>query len=515
MRFLSGSPVSLWAGARRTRGELNGLFGQETTTEVEGFDVGATFRSPYLNANVSYNENQSDNMWSSPTTAPMRRIQDRSMLLLNVTNSKTRVREIGFLRYRTLATNRQRWGKGSSLLSRLNYSDQSGSGTAQSFLWGQNAHLQHTALISTDLRYSVTDVKSPVEHIKGWTAGFNEMVRVSRELAFLLDGLGSRQTASVGSVQNWRIQPKVQINTMIPAGFRLSVGAGVGYRWRNQDTGAGGTGTVIGEQHVVPSSGRFLLDELYTNPATVRITSEDGSILYDPGADYRLFESSGFMEVIVLAGGRILTGESLLVDYEYTVFGSDDTQYLSWQYGLNLQWKGWQLYHSFATDDQVKSSNPLSPDVGENRNAIAGIRCQSATPVGALSVTGEWRETTQADGTTALVLLEADLGFQISERWRGSAGAGWSTRSDGVRYDLARAFGRVSWRTSRTLQTYADVSANAWERPGSSERFIGGAIGVDWSVGLMTVGARLEHSHLDSGPDRVRTRFSIRASRKF
>jgi hypothetical protein len=526
VRFLRGGPVSLWARAHKSRDEFNGRFGQRTISESDGFNFGANFRSPYLNASVSYMENESDAVWSSPSTPPTRRVRDRSQLLLNVTNSKTRIRfdrlevhdllrQSAFLRYRTLATNRQRWGKGSSLNSRLTYTDQQGVGAVQSFLWGQNAHLQHTELISTDLRYSLTDINSTGDHIKGWNAGFNELVRLSPRLAFMLGGSGNRQTATVGSVTNWRIQPRVNANTMLPAGIRFSVGAGVGYRWRIQDTGEGGTRTIVGEPHVVPPAGRFLLDELDPNPTTVRLTNEDGSILYDPGADYRLFESGAFLEVIVLAGGRIAIGESLLADYEHTVLGSSRAELLTWSYSLSAEVKGLQLYHSLVSDNRVKSTNPLDPYAGENRNVIAGIRFQSATPIGALTLNGEWRETSLGQETTELYLADAGLSFLISQRWRGSAGAGWSTRRDGIRYDLYRAYGRVSWTATRTVQAYADLSANAWERIDSSERYIGGSIGADWNVGLLTVGARLERSHLDSGPQRVRTRLSIRASRRF
>ena len=526
LRFLTGSPVSLWARAHRSRDEFSGLFGQETRSETEGFQFGADFRSPYLNANVSYLENESDALWSTPGTAPRRRLQDRSQLILNVTNSKTRVRfdrlelqdelrPTGFLRYRTLATNRQRWGKGSSLLSRFSYTNQQGSGTVQSLLWGQNVHLQHTRLIATDLRYSVTDVSTPGEQIKGWTAGFNESVRLSEKLALLLDGSGSRQTANVGSVQNWRIQPRVRYNTRLPGDIRLAVGGGVGYRWRIQDTGEGGTRSVIGESYVVPPSGRFLLEELNPDPTTVRITNDEGSVLYDPGADYRLFESGSFLEVIIEPGGRILPGETLLVDYDHFVFGSSRAELLSWNYGIDLQVKGLQLYHSLASDDRVRTTNPDDPYSGDNRNAIAGIRFQSATPVGALTLNGEWRETSLGQEKTELMLVDADLSFLISQRWRGTAGAGWSTRRDGFRYDLYRAYGRVQWNATRTLQAYADLAANSWERIDQNELFVSGAIGVDWNVALLTVGARLERRHIDSGPTRIQNRIMVRASRRF
>ena len=524
--LFTGRPLSLWARAHRSRDEFSGLYGQETRSDAEGYAVGANFTSPYLNANVSYNDNRSDAVWSSPTSAPSRRVQDRNQLTLNVTNSKTRVRfdrlevqdearPVGFLRYRTLATNRQRWGKGSTLLSRFTYTDQRGAGAVQSLLWGQNVHLQHTRQIATDLRYSLTDVESPGERVRGWTAGINESVRLSPQLAILLDGSGSRQSASVGRVQNWRIQPRVRANTRYSNGVRLGVGGSVGYRWRIQETGDGGTRTVIGEVHVVPPAGRFLLEEIDPDPTSVRITNEEGTVLYEPGSDYRLFDAGSFLEVIVEPGGRILVGETLLVDYEHRVFGSSRSELFSWSYGIDLQYKGLQVYHSLAADDRVRSTNPDDPNTGDNRNVVGGIRFQSATPLGALTLTGEWRETSLAQEKTELLLASADLGYAINDRWRGTAGVGWSTRRDGLRYDLYRAFARVQWRATRTVQAYADLSANAWERIDQNETYVGMAVGADWAVGLLTVGARFERRHIDSGPLRVQNRLSIRASRRF
>ena len=526
LRLLNGFPVSMWARVHRSRDEFSGLYGQETRSDTEGFGVGANFTSRYLSANLSYNENSSDALWSSPTSDLTRRVQDRNQFTLNVTNSKTRVRfdrlevedqarPVGLRRSTTSATNRQRWGKGSTLLSRFYYTDQEGAGAVESLLWGQNARLQHTRQIATDLRYSLTDVKSPGERVRGWTTGIHESVRLSPRLAFLLDGSGSRQSASVGTVQNWRIQPGVRANARLHGGLRLGAGASVGYRWRNQETGEGGTRTVIGEEHVVPAAGRFLLDELEPDPTTVQVTNEDGTLLYEPDADYRLFATGSLLEVVVLPGGRIATGETVLVDYEHRVFGSSSSELLSWSYGLDLQWRGLQVYHSLSADDRVSSTNPDDPNTGDNRNAIAGVRFQSATPVGALTLNGEWRETSLGQENTELILLDADLGYTISDRWRGTAGAGWSTRRDGVRYDLVRAFARVQWRAMRTIQAYADLSANAWDRVDQDETYLGLAVGADWTVGLLTVGARFERRHIDSGTLRVQNRLQLRASRKF
>ena len=112
-------------------------------------------------------------------------------------------------------------------------------------------------------------------------------------------------------------------------------------------------------------------------------------------------------------------------------------------------------------------------------------------------------------------MASADLGYSINDRWRGTAGIGWSTRRDGLRYDLYRAFARVQWRATRTVQAYADLSANAWERIDQDETYVGMAVGADWAVGLLTVGARFERRHIDSGPLRVQNRLSLRASRRF
>jgi hypothetical protein len=261
LRLLATGPVSLSFNGRRSRDSFRGLFDQATESEVDGFNVSGKFRGELLSASVTYNETHSDVVFRSASAPLTRRVQDRSRLFLTASNRKTRVRferlEVNdlarptdFLRYQTFATNQQRWGKGSTLMSRFAYTLQEGAGGVETVTWGQNSHLQHTRLISSDLRYTLTDTETSSGRIRGWTAGLNEMVRLSPKLAFMLAGSGSQQTADVGRVTNWRVMPRFSANTRLPAGMRLSFGAGVGYRWRDRDTGEGGTQAVVGNPGV-------------------------------------------------------------------------------------------------------------------------------------------------------------------------------------------------------------------------------------------------------------------------
>ena len=507
---------------------IESRFDQQTETDAEGFIITGNFRSEYLNVNAVYDQNESDGIWTSSVSSSGRRNTRRRQFNLVVQNSKTRVRyqrlavddllrtDDDYLRHQLIGTNDQNWGKGSSLRSRVSYTQLDGTSSVETLNWGQSVHLQHTADVGTNLNYYVNDTQTRFDATKGWGAGLTETVRLSSSLITSLTGGANGRRSTAGSYSSWRIMPRAQYTHELAAGIRFSGGGGVGYQYRSQESDEDGYGTVVGERHVVPPSIRFLLDQPNVDPTSVRITSEDAVILYELGPDYRLFVSGPFLEVIAQPGGRIEAGQVLLVDYRFALLPTADGGIVRWEYNLGLAVKGLQLYHSLSGDEKTGQTSTEVPLFGETDNAVAGIRFDSETPVGALHVDGEWRKTSFDGQSSEVFSLDGRLGFSAGREWRGHVGAGWSSRRDGARWDMFRGLGKVIWSPLLRLNVYGSLSANHWDRDiGGQEQFFGAAVGADWTIRQLTAGLRLEHNSYENRLSRAENRLIFRVSRKF
>jgi hypothetical protein len=528
VEFFSGGPVSLSARVFRAQDIIESRFDQRTETDSEGLSFTGNFRSKYMNVNANYNENESDGFWTSSVSSFGRRNTNRKQFNLVVQNSKTRVRyqrlavddllrfDDDYLRHQLIGTNDQHWGKGSNLRSRVNYTQQEGSGAVETLTWGQSVHLQHTSRVSTDLNYYLNSTDTPLDESNGWGILLLESARLSNTVTASLTAGVDRQFTRMGTTANWRFMPRAQVTRMLPAGVLFSGGGGVGYQYRSQVSDEDGFGTAVGERHVVPPPLRFLLNVPSADPTSVRVTSEDASIVYELGPDYRLFESGLFLEVIVEPGGRIQEGQVVLVDYRFALMPTADGGIVRWEYNVNFSVKGFQLYHSLSGDEKTGQTETEIPLFGETSMAVAGIRFDSPTPAGALSLNGEWRRTAYDRRASELISFNGNLGFRIAGDLRGSAAIGWSSRRDGDRWDIFRGFARVIWTPLSRLNVFSTLSANHWERSvGGRQRFVGATIGADWTFGMLTAGLLFEHNTFDYRVGRAENRFVARIKRTF
>jgi hypothetical protein len=529
LTLFKGENVEIGGRLFRSQDIVESRFDQRTESDAEGFVVRGNFRSTYMNVSAVYDQNSTDAIWTSAVASGGRRLLDRSQFAAFVTNSKTKLRfrrltfddllrqDDEYLRNTFSGTNDQKWGKGSRLQSRVNWTEQEGAGAVRNLNWGQSVHLQHTRDISTNLSYYVSDVSTMFDDTNGWGTVLHEAVRLDDSWRLSLDLGADGRKSNRGSFFNWRVMPRGQVTVPLPAGIRFDGGAGVGYQYRSQETAEeGGYGSILAEPHVVPISRRFLLDQPNADPATVRVTSEDAVVTYTEGTDYRLFESGVFLEVIALPGGRILPEQSVFVDYRFALLPTADGGIVRWEYNIAFTVKGFQLYHSLAGDEKAGQTENETPLFGETDNAIAGIRYDAPTPLGPVRLAGEWRRTAFNGVASESFSLDGSLSFGLGPKLLGRFGAGWSSRRDGSRYYMFRALTRLTWKPLRRLNVYGDLSAYAYEYSTSGgESFFGGAIGADWVVGRTAIGGRLERSRWDRSLVRNETRFVVKLSRAF
>jgi len=530
VRLLSRSPLSFTAQGYRSQQNFTGTFDTRSDSEGSGYLFGGSFRNPYLSLTARYQRNEADVLTTSPGTEATRRFQRTRQALVTAQNSKTRItldrfelddllRPNDYRRDRLLASNRQRWGKGSSLVSSFQYWDQEGTGTAEVFVWDQAVLLRHTRDVSTSIRYSLTDQQTPNDFNRGWTAGLTESVRLSRSLSASLAGRGDSRKSQLGRFQNYYVDGTVAGSTTIPGRFRLAGSVGGGYRWREQQTGAGGVATVIGEQHEVGPSRRFLLDQLQADPASVRATSEDATVLYERGLDYRLFRSGVFIEFVALPGGRIETGSVVLLDYRYNLLPSASGEAVRVIYSLDLSRGGFRAYHR-NTMELPTEEDPI-PLFSDSRQTVTGVGLQTATPVGLADFGAEWSYNRIQPVESNVYLVRGGLGLALDRRWRGRLEARWSSRRNGARYDILEGSSYLEWAPQPRLRLFGELSGYDWTQEASEApielrgRFVGVGVGAEWKPGLLTLAIRYDRLHWDESTNLAQDRLFASLARRF
>jgi len=79
---------------------------------------------------------------------------------------------------------------------------------------------------------------------------------------------------------------------------------------------------VINEEHTITDGQILLLNRPYSEPASVIITDNTGTIIYQKDLDYILIELNNYLQIQRIPGGQIANNSTILVDYTTTLLNS-------------------------------------------------------------------------------------------------------------------------------------------------------------------------------------------------
>lgn len=241
-----------------------------------------------------------------------------------------------FVQLQGQATHELRWGKGSRLLSRLQYMDRTHDLEFSSLSWSEAANLRQTRRVTSNISGTWARQSSPTSSGYSATGSYQLVFQASptKRLELVAD---ARETSS-GEVsrRSSGIGPRVRAQIALPAGARLGANLHGSYRWNDQRTGKGLYAQSVQEPHRPGAAGLFTLDNPFADPASVVITSQSGDELYEEGLDYRVVLNGPFVEIHVLPGGRIGGDDVLLVDYRYEVVPRTSGRGMILGYDLSL-----------------------------------------------------------------------------------------------------------------------------------------------------------------------------------
>ncbi len=116
---------------------------------------------------------------------------------------------------------------------------------------------------------------------------------------------------------------------------------------------------VIAEPQTLSTSAVTFLNNPNVDPATVRVTNGNATIVYVNGADYILEQIGNQTRISRTVLGNIAEGQTVLVDYQFTSDASFDDAILRQRYGFEFfLWDALTLSYRYRRADQSITSGP-------------------------------------------------------------------------------------------------------------------------------------------------------------
>jgi hypothetical protein len=525
IQFLPRKPFSAFVRAGRFSLSSVAPFGTVSDVRLSRVQAGARFRNAYLPLKLIAQSESRDQEWATLSGSSTGVSQTWRLVELEGRNRKTglrvarrelidRANGTDFEQTEGSFDNRFRWGKGSRLATDVRYIDRSGFAARRTFRLNERVHLQHTRAVSSDLGYHYGKVTTGTTRSSYHQPTFGLTVRASRRLRVGLTAVGSFRKFGGGSARSFRLGPRFNLGAPLTRGVSFSVSASVRYGYLDLTDPALGGVPVFGEQHVIDNSRVFVLQNANVDPGSIIVTDRTETLQYQEGLDYRVADQGVLLEVLVLPGGRIAVGDTVLVSYEYDPSGSDASgKTLEVGTSASVRAGPVELYHRrwFADAFDEQGSVALVERYDDMEN---GVRVAWNVVGVQLSVHGAHRRLESAGSANSSLGVSGNVGWSplAGVRLGGSGSVtSWSTGSRNVSLGAD-----AHWYPLRRLRIFGYLGyLNYRATVADSERAATFTIGLNWRVGLTTLTAGYTRNSRRDGQDITEDRFSARLSRSF
>jgi len=248
------------------------------------------------------------------------------------------------------------WGRNSQLRSRWFYFNRTGFNFNKRLTIVETADIQHTDTIFSRSIYSFNSVAQTLE-TNEHTLESTLTHQLYSNLTTSARVFGSSLTSNNLDQTRWRTELEGQYQKQ-KLFFGANVYAGLAVSYQETDRNSSfGLAEVIDEAHVVTLGGMIILNRRFIVSATILVTSADGTLVFTEGADYIVFDvTDDLTQLQVVPGGRISTGDTILVSYKLQVLPSQEfsTTFTRIRLGFNLGWMNFSHY-SRISDDKLLS----------------------------------------------------------------------------------------------------------------------------------------------------------------
>lgn len=370
MDFLNGAekPYSFGASALRAQSINTGSFGTRYDSEVESKTARAFWHNPAFPMQLSFEDryfNQTYLSDRSDSNGVPETQRDERAKILTLTGRSSKLsmlaehvtlddnvpgRDLDYKRDRLDLNHVLPWGSGSSLGSLLTYDDRRGFNAYRRINLNERVNIQHTENISSLTRYNFSSVKR-IYQTNVNVGSFALTHLLYRNLITTANVWASSQHSDPADITQWRggISTRYSKNF-----FGAGVTAGLGYSYQVTDRDSRQPLTeVVNESYAVPLDGAVVLSQRFIVATSIIVTNEDGSVVYEDGIDYTLLNlPDDLTQVQAITGGRIETGDAILVSYQASTLPSLEysTVNTNYQLGINLGWM--RFSHNYTDQDQ-------------------------------------------------------------------------------------------------------------------------------------------------------------------
>jgi hypothetical protein len=271
----------------------------------------------------------------------------------------------------------------------------------------------------------------------------------------------------------------------------------------------------VDEHHPIGEAGRFRLSESFVEPASVVVKSQEG-FPFEPELDYRIVEVGPFLEIVLLPGGRIQTGETVLVDYQFRLVPGGSARALVWGYQVNLDVGRVRLFHNRSAEDGLEEvPEDVFGGLRDYDDRLYGARLQLPFSFGSFNANAEYHSTrTDTIETRSKIVgsaLRLNLARGVSIGLSGSISA---QRGRDLSLDILRSQSSLEWNVVRNLNVQAAVRYWSWREPDQRTDFLGGGIGLTARYRQLTLEARVDRHVWTAGNDQSENRIYVRLTRR-
>jgi hypothetical protein len=527
VRLLSARRLSLRGYYRRSAQRSYGSFGTGFDGDRSEWGIEVQDRNPYLPVRFElWNDTNDSRFMTASTQTPVRTNLRTKLLRLTARNSKIRLRlerheledrVLGSERTRSLGSfeHTLRWGKGSQLSSGVDRWTTSGSGEAKGLTFSESLILRHRTNLSSGYSYSygTTTTPSDVQHLSLGQITSNYAITPGVQVG--AQGFGnSRWTRSGIRQSTYRVGSQLALGTSLPLGVRADAAGHVGHEWLEQGS-ENGLIEVVDEPHAIGQAGRFRLNESFAEPATVMVRRQDG-LLLEPDIDYRVVEVGPFLEIVLLPGGRVQVGDTVLVDYEFRLIPTASGRTLTWGYNLNLGMGPLRLYHDRSVrDDLDEAPEVVLPALRDLDQRLYGATLELPFSFGSLSARAEYRASESSTYSNRSKVVGGALRVDPTRRLTVSIRSELSAqRSADYSLDILRTDAILEWSALRGLDVRAGVRHWNWDEPDRNNSFLGGEVAVTARLRQLTLEAGFDRLKWTNGSDRTESRVYVSLVRR-
>jgi len=260
-----------------------------------------------------------------------------------------------------------RWDFGShhqhSLESELNYFDQRGTFDIERTRWREILRLTHTDSLRSWYQFEFLDRTQgslsgvpPIGETSYLLTGTLEH-RLYDSLISQLFAFGQRQEFDSGlDIDRWGIQPSIDYRKKNPWGVLLATYM---YRYQTEDRHGGGfVAEVLDERGTFVDPEPVVLNNMNVIQSSIFITAEDRLTTYRLNEDYRVRLNGDLTEIERVPTGRIVDGETVLIDYTWAVAGDYTLDTAIHNFGIRQNFDfGLSPYYRYRRQNQ-----DLSPE---------------------------------------------------------------------------------------------------------------------------------------------------------